>query len=182
MTETQNRAVSQYLRAITDLERISDHALNVAERAQEIHEKNILFSEKGDKEMENLKDAIRTIVEITFSSFAENDIDAACRVEPLEQVIDLVCRRMKEKHAQRLQKGKCTIVNGYVFNDLVADFERISDHCSNIAIVLVELADNALDVHAMSEMLQHEHQHHFDEYYEEYAAIFLKKADRLLPE
>ena len=182
MTETQNRAVSQYLRAITDMERISDHALNVAECAQEIHEKSITFSEKAAKDMENLKDAIRRIMEITFFSFSENDMEEACRVEPLEQVIDLICRRMREKHAQRLQKGKCTIANGYVYNDLIADFERISDHCSNIAIVLVEITDNAMEVHAMSELLQHEHQHHFDEYYDEYAALYLKKTDRLLPE
>ena len=182
MTDTQNKAVSQYLRAITDLERISDHALNIAERAQEIYEKKIVFSEKGDKEMENLKEAITQILGITFESFLENDAESACRVEPLEQVIDRICRRMKEKHAQRLQKGKCTIANGYVFNDLVAEFERVSDHCSNIAIVIVELMDNALDVHEMTGLLHEQHQHHFDEYFDEYAARFLKKEDRALEE
>ena len=179
MTETQNRAVSQYLRAITDLERISDHALNIAGCAQEIHEKNISFSEKGRREMDNLMDAITKIVDITFDSFENNDAEEACRVEPLEQVIDQICKRMREKHAQRLQKGKCTIANGYVFNDLIADFERVSDHCSNLAIVLVELEDNAMEVHAMSEHLQREHTHHFEEYYEEYASYYLKKADKL---
>ena len=178
MTDTQNRAVSQYLRAITDLERISDHALNIAERAQEIMEKKITFSEKGDREMANLKDAINRIVEITFSCFQTNDVESAFRVEPLEQVIDRICRRMKEKHAQRLQKGKCTIANGYVFNDLISEFERVSDHCSNIAIVIVELTDNAMDVHEMSGLLQQQHQHHYDEYFEEYTSLYLKKADR----
>ena len=89
---------------------------------------------------------------------------------------------MKEKHAQRLQKGKCTIANGYVFNDLVSEFERVSDHCSNIAIVIVELTDNAMDVHEMSDMLQQEHQHHFEEYFDEFASQYLKKADRQLDE
>ena len=177
MTETQNKAVSQYLRAITDLERISDHALNIAERAQEMNEKKIQFSDKGWREMTNLTDAITRIITITFDSFLEDDPEAAFRVEPLEQVIDRICRKMRERHTARLRKGKCTIGNGYVFNDLISDFERVSDHCSNIAIVLVELADNALDVHEMSETLHQNHPHHFEEYYSEYAGIYLKKKD-----
>ena len=177
MTETQNKAVSQYLRAITDLERISDHALNIAQRAEEIQEKNIKFSDKASKEMENLKAAITEITNISIESFLMNDADTACRVEPLEQVIDVICRKMKEKHTARLQKGKCTIVNGYIFNDLVADFERVSDHCSNIAIVQVELEDNALDVHEMSEAMKQEHAHQFDSYYEDYREKYLKKKD-----
>ena len=107
MTETQNRAVSQYLRAITDLERISDHALNIGERAQEMYEKKIVFSDKGAREMKNLTDAITEIMNITFSSFLNDDADTACRVEPLEQVIDRICLKMRERHAARLQKGKC---------------------------------------------------------------------------
>ncbi len=177
MTETQNKAVSQYLRAITDLERISDHALNIAERAQEIQEKKIRFSDKGWKEMRNLTDAISRIVGLTFDSFLEGDTDAAYRVEPLEQVIDRICRKMREKHPARLQKGKCTLGHGYVFNDLISDFERVSDHCSNIAIVLVELTDNALDVHEMSDTLHQEHTHNYETYYSEYAAMFLTKKE-----
>ncbi len=178
MTETQNKAVSQYLRAITDLERISDHALNIAERAQELHEKNVKFSDKARKEMDNLIAAIREIVGITFTSFLEDDIDTAYRVEPLEQVIDKVCRRMKEKHTARLQKGKCTIANGYVYNDLISDFERVSDHCSNIAIVIVELKENALDVHELSETIKQDHPNHFEDFYAEYEVKYLKKKDR----
>ena len=173
MTDTQNRAVSQYLRAITDLERISDHALNIAERAQEIKEKNIRFSDKGTKEMANLEAAITEILHITFESFLNNDAEAACRVEPLEQVVDLICRKMRERHTARLQKGKCTIGNGYVFNDLIADFERVSDHCSNIAIVIVELEDNAMDVHELSGSIKQEHTHHFEEYFAQYQEKYL---------
>ncbi|MBQ3279979.1 MAG: Na/Pi cotransporter family protein [Clostridia bacterium] len=173
MTETQNRAVSQYLRAITDLERISDHALNIAERAQEIQEKNIHFSDKGTKEMQNLEAAISEILDITFESFLNDDAETACRVEPLEQVIDRICRKMRERHTARLQKGKCTIGNGYVFNDLIADFERVSDHCSNIAIVIVELEDNAMDVHELSGAIKQDHTHHFEEYFAEFQAKYL---------
>ena len=177
MTETQNKAVSQYLRAITDLERISDHALNIAERAEEMHEKDIRFSDKAGREMSNLMAAIEEIMSITFDSFLHDDVETAYRVEPLEQVIDRICRRMKERHTARLQKGKCTIINGYIFNDLIADFERISDHCSNIAIVIVELKDNALDVHELSDQIKQDHPHHFEEYYEEFQAKYLRKKD-----
>ena len=178
MTETQNKAVSQYLRAITDLERISDHALNIAQRAEEIRDKKIKFSDKGEKEMQNLKTAIREILHLAIESFVTGDAETAYRVEPLEQVIDAICRKMREKHTARLQKGKCTIGNGYVFNDLISDFERVSDHCSNIAIVQVELEDNALDVHELSEVLKEQNAHQFDMYYEEYAERYLKKKDR----
>ena len=109
MTETQNKAVSQYLRAITDLERISDHALNIAERAQELKEKKISFSDKGEKEMNNLTAAIQEIMNITFGCFLSDEAEEAYRVEPLEQVIDKLCQKMREKHTARLQKGKCTI-------------------------------------------------------------------------
>ncbi len=178
MTDTQNKAVSQYLRAITDLERISDHALNIAERARELKEKKISFSDKGTREMENLTAAIHEILDITFGCFQNDDEEEACRVEPLEQVIDKVCQKMREKHTSRLQKGKCTIGQGYVFNDLIADFERVSDHCSNIAIVIVDLMSNSLDVHELSESMHEGHQQRYDEYYEEFHAKYLKKKDK----
>ena len=175
MTDTQNKAVSQYLRAITDLERISDHALNIAERAEEIAEKQLKFSEKAKKEMSNLTEAITQIITLSVESFVNDDEESAYPVEPLEQVIDQVCRRMREWHTLRLQKGKCTIGNGYVFNDLIADFERVSDHCSNIAIVILELADNAMAVHEMSESIHRDHTHHFEEYFNEYAGKYLAR-------
>ena len=181
MTETQNKAVSQYLRAITDLERISDHALNIAERAQELKEKNISFSDKGTKEMENLTDAIKEIMNITFESFLNDDVEEAYRVEPLEQTIDKVCRRMRDKHTARLQKGKCTIGQGYVFNDLIADFERVSDHCSNIAIVIVDLISDSLDVHELTESMHEGHPHHYEDYLEEYTLKYIPKKKEETP-
>ena len=177
LTETQNKAVSQYLRAITDLERISDHALNVAERAEEKAEKNVVFSEKAAREMENLTAAVEEIISIAFTSFQNEDVELAYRVEPLEQVIDRICRKMREKHTARLQKGKCTILNGYIFNDLIAELERVSDHCSNIGIVIAELEDNAMDVHEMSDAIKQEHVHHFEEYFNEFQLKYLKKKD-----
>jgi len=177
MTETQNKAVSQYLRAITDLERISDHALNIAERARELNEKKIRFSDKGTREMANLTAAIREILDITFECFLNDEAEGAYRVEPLEQIIDKVCRKMREKHTDRLRKGKCSIGQGYVFNDLIADFERVSDHCSNIAIVIVDLMSNSLDVHELSESIHQEHLNSYEEYYEAFRLKYLKKKD-----
>ena len=178
MTDTQNKAVSQYLRTITDLERISDHALNIAQRAEEIYEKKIRFSDKGQKEMERLREAISEITALTIDSFIHSDTEAAFHVEPLEQVIDVLCRTMREKHTERLRKGKCTIGNGYVFNDLISDFERVSDHCSNIAIVQVELEENMLDVHEMSGSLKQQHSHQFDQYYGQFERKYLRKKEK----
>ena len=180
LTETQNKAVSQYLRAITDLERISDHALNIAERAEEKAEKNVTFSEKANREMENLTAAVEEIISIAFTSFQNEDVELAYRVEPLEQVIDRICRKMREKHTARLQKGKCTILNGYIFNDLIAELERVSDHCSNIGIVIAELEDNAMDVHEMSDAIKQEHVHHFEQYYEEFQTKYIRKMEDAL--
>ena len=98
----------------------------------------------------------------------------AYRVEPLEQVIDRLCRRMKEKHTQRLQKGKCTIAQGYVFNDLIADFERVGDHCSNIAIVIVDLVRDSLAVHELSEEIREDRSPQYEQYYEEFGMKYLK--------
>ena len=87
---------------------------------------------------------------------------------------------MREKHTARLQKGKCTILNGYIFNDLIAELERVSDHCSNIGIVIAELEDNAMDVHEMSDAIKQEHVHHFEEYFNEFQLKYLKKKDEVL--
>ena len=153
---------------------ISDHALNIAEGAEELHEKNISFSDKGTKEMNTLMTAVREIIDITFGSFLNEDDEMAYRVEPLEQVIDRLCRRMKEKHTQRLQKGKCTIAQGYVFNDLIADFERVGDHCSNIAIVIVDLVRDSLAVHELSEEIREDRSPQYEQYYEEFGMKYLK--------
>ena len=128
--------------------------------------------------MNNLTSAIREILNITFEAFLNDDTDEACRVEPLEQVIDRLCQKMREKHTVRLQKGKCTIVQGYIFNDLIADFERVSDHCSNIAIVIVDLMSNSLEVHELSEAMHEGHQARYDEYYEAFYGKYLKKKER----
>ena len=151
--------------------------MNVGERAEEMYEKKIAFSEKGEREMKNLTAAISEILSITIQSFLNDDADTACRVEPLEQIIDRLCLKMKERHAARLQKGKCTISVGYVFNDLIADFERVSDHCSNLAIVIVDLMSNSPDVHELSDVMHEARPNRYQEYYEEFQIKYMKKKD-----
>ena len=125
----QNGAVGKYLHAINDFERISDHALNIAECAKELHDKEITFSNKGEKELKVLICDVSEIVGTAVGAFVDNDIERAYRVEPLEELIDNLCDEMKMHHIDRLQKGICTLHHGFVFNDLLTNLERVSDHC-----------------------------------------------------
>jgi phosphate:Na+ symporter len=169
----QNEAVGKYLHTINDFERISDHALNVAECAQELHEKSIFFSEDGDREMKVLFAAVTEVTNIAIDSFISNDLDLAYRVEPLEELIDNLCDEMKLHHTDRLQKGICTLSHGFVFNDLLTNLERISDHCSNIAVASIELESDSFDTHEYINSLKEVRSHYFDEYYAEYSKKFV---------
>ncbi|MBQ3864258.1 MAG: Na/Pi cotransporter family protein [Clostridia bacterium] len=175
LTDEQNKAVSQYLRALTDLERISDHALKIAKSAQEMEEKEIIFTDKGIRELNNLMNAVREISEITLQSFIDNNAETACRIEPLEQVIDRLCQDMRAKHTERLRSGECSISHGYVFNDLISEFGRVSDHCSNMGIVIVELPQNTLDTHAVSNEIKYNHANGFSAFYSEYGRKYLEQ-------
>lgn len=168
----QNEAVGKYLHTINDFERISDHALNVAECAQEIHEKGIVFSEDGAHEVNVLMSAVTEVANTAIDAFITNDLESAYRVEPLEELIDNLCDEMKLHHIDRLQKGICTLNHGFVFNDLLTNLERISDHCSNIAVALIELESDSFDTHEYINSLIEVRSHCFDEYYEEYSKKF----------
>ena len=168
----QNEAVGKYLHTINDFERISDHALNVAECAQEIHEKGIVFSEDGAREVNVLISAVTEVANTAIDAFITNDLESAYRVEPLEELIDNLCDEMKLHHIDRLQKGICTLNHGFVFNDLLTNLERISDHCSNIAVALIELESDSFDTHEYINSLIEVRSHCFDEYYEEYSKKF----------
>ena len=168
MTREQNQTVGKYLHSITDIERIGDHAFNVAEAAKEISEKKIAFSEQGSREMNVLIGAVKEVTEIALSSFINNDLSLAYRVEPLEELVDDLCDEMKLHHIDRLQKGECTFERGFVFNDLLTDLERISDHCSNIALAMIESESESFDAHEYISSLNAMHTKSFDEYYNEY--------------
>lgn len=165
----QQEDVSKYLHTINDYERISDHALNIAECAKEIHDKKIVFSESAASELAVLKSAVTEIITLAVRAFVENDLALAYRVEPLEELIDNLCDEMKYHHIERLQKGQCTLLYGFVFDDLLTNFERIGDHCSNIAVAMIELDSDSFDTHEYINSLAAAHSHGFDEYYEEYS-------------
>ena len=169
----QNGAVGKYLHAINDFERISDHALNIAECAKELHDKEITFSNKGEKELKVLISAVSEIVGTAVGAFVDNDIERAYRVEPLEELIDNLCDEMKMHHIDRLQKGICTLHHGFVFNDLLTNLERVSDHCSNIAVAMIELESESFDAHEYINSLIEVRSHCFDEYYEEYSKKYV---------
>lgn len=168
-----NGAVGKYLHTINDFERISDHALNIAECAKELHDKEITFSAQGEKELKVLVAAVSEIVGTAVSAFVDNDIERAYRVEPLEELIDNLCDEMKMHHIDRLQKGICTLHHGFVFNDLLTNLERVSDHCSNIAVAMIELESESFDAHEYINSLIEVRSHCFDEYYEEYSSKYV---------
>lgn len=169
----QNGAVGKYLHTINDFERISDHALNIAECAKELYDKEIKFSAQGEKELKVLISAVSEIVGTAVSAFVDNDIERAYRVEPLEELIDNLCDEMKMHHIDRLQKGICTLHHGFVFNDLLTNLERVSDHCSNIAVAMIELESESFDAHEYINSLIEVRSHCFDEYYEEYSKKYV---------
>ena len=142
------RTVSRLLHAIGDFERIGDHALNLQESAQEIHDKGIRFSDSAGAELRVLMDALEDILNRAFSCFAADDAQAAFDVEPLEETMDRLIEEVRMRHIQRLQTGDCTIQTGFVLSDLLTNFERVSDHCSNIAVCVIEERDANLDRHA----------------------------------
>lgn len=169
----QNGAVGKYLHTINDFERISDHALNIAECAKELYDKEIKFSAQGEKELKVLICAVSEIVGTAVGAFVDNDIERAYRVEPLEELIDNLCDEMKMHHIDRLQKGICTLHHGFVFNDLLTNLERVSDHCSNIAVAMIELESESFDAHEYINSLIEVRSHCFDEYYEEYSKKYV---------
>ena len=172
MTVQENEEVSKYLHTLSDFERISDHALNLAESARELHEKGLFFSPNAQRELDVLFAAVRQIVSMTMTAFCEEDLPLARRVEPLEEVVDELCDQMKLNHVERLQQGICTIKQGFVFNDIVTNCERVSDHCSNIAVAMIELSGDAFRTHTYVHALQEKETPEFREAYEEYLRRF----------
>jgi len=168
LSKEQNEAVTKYLHTITDFERMSDHALNVAESAQELADKGIVFSPEGQHEFDVLTAAIKDIVDLSVNAFVSDSIETAYRIEPLEEVIDGLCDELKLHHIDRVQKGICTLQNGFVYNDLLTNFERVADHCSNIGVAMIELSSDSFDVHEYTNSLLEVRNHSFDEYYSEY--------------
>lgn len=147
LSESDNRVATKVLHAIGDFERLGDHALNLMIAAQEIHEKKLQFSEQAMQELEILTLALSEILTRTVTSFVSNNLKLAVMVEPLEQVMDTLIEEVKNRHVERLQRGKCTIELGFVLSDILTNYERISDHCSNIAVAVIETRGDSFETH-----------------------------------
>ena len=152
--QRDSRSISVILHCINDFERISDHAVNIIESAKEMNDKGLQFSENAVKEFEVFKSAVHKIVHMAVNAYIHNDLENAKMVEPLEQVINGINAEMKQRHIRRLRKGKCTIELGCVLQDLLTNIERVSEHCSNIAICMIEVKENEFDTHNYIEVLR----------------------------
>ena len=172
LAEKDSRQSSRVLYAIGDFERMGDHAVQLLKGAEEMHTKKITFSEGAQKEINLLTEAVEEIVSLTVRAFKTNDSALAQRVEPLEQVIDSLLTKAKAGHIERLQSGKCTIQTGFVQADLLTNFRRISDHCSNIAVAVIELQEGAFETHQYLTETKESGGNHFAEYFKEYAAKY----------
>ena len=147
LSATDSDTISTLLHTIGDFERIGDHAVNLLKTAEEIQEKKLTFTDAANAELQIAANAIREILGMTTDAFCENDLDKAMLVEPLEQVIDELTAQIKDHHIHRLTGGQCTIEHGFVLGDLLTNFERVSDHCSNIAVCIIQIHRSVFDTH-----------------------------------
>ena len=165
LSENDSKIVSSMLHTIGDLERISDHAVNIVEAAEEMHSKKIKFSQQALRELPVIVNAVSEILDMSINAFINNDVNLAKNVEPLEDVIDQPRSDLKPRHIERLRNGKCTIELGFILQDLLTNFERVSDHCSNIAVYLIQISDNSMDTHEyMNELKKLDRSEFMDEF------------------
>lgn len=172
LSVADSHEASKLLHCIGDFERIGDHACNMLLVAKEIKDKGIKFSSDAKKGIELMSDAIKEILNITLSAFKNNDLELAKRVEPLEQVIDRMQNKLKNGHILRLQQGECTIETGFVFNDLLNNYERVADHCSNIAVCLIQVDEDQFETHGYLSNVKSHGDDEFDKQYRVYKQKF----------
>ncbi len=153
LTAKDSQELSVLLHCIGDFERISDHAINIMESAKEMYEKEMSFSRKAEEELAIFTGAVKDIINTSIQVFCEEDLKLACTVEPMEEVIDYLNSEIKKRHIKRLRKGKCTIEMGFVLSDITTNYERVSDHCSNIALCLLQLNEENFDTHEYQDNL-----------------------------
>lgn len=146
--DAEGEEVTALLKLVGDFERIADHAVNILESAEELHEKSLSFSEAAQRELGVLERAVSEVLDTTMQAFAANDVQAALRVEPLEQVIDALKEQLRTNHIMRLKKGTCGVETGFVLSDILTNLERVSDHCSNIAGCVIDVQQHNLNLHA----------------------------------
>ena len=168
MGRDESEEATELLKTIGDFERVSDHAVNIIKTAQEIRDKGIKFSEEALNDLSVLEAAVQDIVNRTVDAFQKCDTYAAGKIEPLEQVVDGLVREVKTRHIARLQAGVCTIEYGFVLDDLLTNYERIADHCSNIAVAMIEVAADKFDTHEYLNNVKHGGSVKFERRYEKY--------------
>ncbi len=168
LSQQDSKALTELLHCVGDIERISDHALNIAEVAKEINDKKVSFSKEATKDIKIMISAVSEILEITAQAVEKQDIALAGKVEPLEQVIDRIKRKIKNGHITRLKQGDCTIELGFILSDLLTNCERISDHCSNIAVCIIEVNNDSFEVHEYLNQVKSGEDEEFKVLYEEY--------------
>lgn len=165
LDESESQQITKLLHIINDYERVSDHAVNIVESLEELKDKKVEFSETAMTELRVAREALTEVLVYTRDAFNDDNLDKAYEVEPIEQVIDKVLDRIKVNHILRLQRGKCTIELGFVLNDLLISFERVSDHCSNIASCLIEISKyGALDMHRYIRKVHHDSEEYDQKY------------------
>lgn len=173
LSEKDSHTVSMLLHCIGDFERISDHAVNVMQTAQELYKKNAEFSQKAQEELKVFSKALMEIVDNTIQVFSEEDYEKAEKIEPLEETIDYLSKKLKKRHVERLRVGECTIELGFVLSDLTTNFERISDHCSNVAIALIQSRTDGYEAHEYAAELHSEDNPEFQKEYKAYKEKYL---------
>lgn len=172
LTSGQNKEVSKLLHTISDFERISDHAVNISQAAAELFNEKLRFSDCAVEDVELMSLIMKEIVGNVIDAFEQNKVEYAYKTEPLEELVDIYCDEMKMNHVKRVQKGECTLHQGFIFNDLLTDFERIADHCSNVAVAIIELELNVFVTHEYLINLKKDNGTNFDKYFEEYKEMF----------
>jgi len=155
LNHADSQSVNTLLHTISDFERISDHSVNLMESAEEMHTKEIQFSQDARDELQVLEDAVQDILNRTTDAFRKGDLHLASKVEPLEAVVNELVRAIKAHHIARLQAGSCSIEYGFVLDDLLTNYERVCDHCSNVAVAQIEVAQDSFDTHAYLNELRH---------------------------
>ncbi len=167
LSERDSRYLSMLLHSINDLERMSDHAVNIIEKAQSMHEKKLEFSAKAKEEMRIYGEAVKEIVDISVKAIKTEDTELARKVEPLEETIDHLSDEIKRRHIERLKKDECSLEIGFILSDLVVNYERVADHCSNLAVDLLRINENSFDVHEYLDDLKAHEDEQFRKLYHE---------------
>lgn len=174
LSEKDNIETTKYLHIIGDLERISDHAVNLMNSAKEINSKKLIFSDSAKSEIEKMCSAVNEIMDYTLKAITNDDLTAASEVGPLEEVIDALKKKLQKNHIKRLQNNGCTIEMGFVLSDITTVLERISDHCNNISLCIIDLQRESLGLHRQSKYLKKSNpvfQQKYEEYYNKYISI-----------